>query len=169
MHPLSTTPLWRQTPNQNPAITKTTGFGLQERGSTWIGSGVGINSSLETGSQLLNVCGSFSWSWGGYKWICSKLTSYSRDSVCKLLLRTRTGYSVQTSFEDVLFLSLGIFVCIVGTRGLRVVTCIMVIWMLAEEAVQLKTQKFGYFKSKENILDIGLLTLALPMLYLPYM
>ena len=89
--------------------------------------------------------------------------------MCKLLLRTRSGYSVQTSFEDVLFLSLGIFVCIVGSQGLRVVTSIMVIWMLAEEAVQLKTQKFGYFKSKENILDIGLLTLALPMLYLPYM
>ena len=94
-----------------------------------------------------------------------------RDCVCKLWQRSRSvySYSVQTSFEDVLFLSLGIFVCIVGSRGLRVVTCIMVIWMLSEEAVQLKTQKFGYFKSKENILDIGLLTLALPMLYLPYM
>ena len=76
---------------------------------------------------------------------------------------------MQTSFEDVLFLFLGFFVCIVGSRGLRVVTSIMAFWMLAEEAVQLKTQNTDYLKSKENLLDLGMLTLTLPMLFLPDM
>lgn len=76
---------------------------------------------------------------------------------------------MQTSFEDVLFLFLGFFVCIVGSRGLRVVTSIMAFWMLAEEAVQLKTQKTDYLKSKENLLDLCMLTLTLPMLFLPDM
>ena len=76
---------------------------------------------------------------------------------------------MQTSFEDVLFLFLGFFVCIVGSRGLRVVTCIMAFWMLAEEAVQLKTQNTDYLKSKENLLDLCMLTLTLPMLFLPDM
>ena len=76
---------------------------------------------------------------------------------------------MQTSFEDVLFLFLGFFVCIVGSQGLRVVTSIMAFWMLAEEAVQLKTQKTDYLKSKENLLDLCMLTLTLPMLFLPDM
>ena len=94
-----------------------------------------------------------------------------RDCVCKFCQRNKSVYckSVQTSFEDVLFLFLGIFVCIVGSPGLRVVTSIMAFWMLAEEAVQLKTQKTDYLKSKENLLDLGMLTLTLPVLFLPDM
>ena len=76
---------------------------------------------------------------------------------------------MQTSFEDILFLFLGILVCVVGSRGLRLVTSVMAFWMLAEEAVQLKTQKTDYLKSKENLLDIAMLTLALPILFLPEM
>ena len=83
--------------------------------------------------------------------------------------RKKSVYSVQTSFEDVLFLFLGFFVCIVGSQGLRVVTSIMAFWMLAEEAVQLKTQNTDYLKSKENLLDLCMLTLTLPMLFLPDM
>ena len=83
--------------------------------------------------------------------------------------RQKSVYSVQTSFEDVLFLFLGFFVCIVGSQGLRVVTSIMAFWMLAEEAVQLKTQNTDYLKSKENLLDLCMLTLTLPMLFLPDM
>ena len=43
----------------------------------------------------------------------------------------------------------------------------MSIWMLWEEVVQLITLKFAYLKSKENVLDMVMLLLVLPMLFLP--
>ena len=75
-----------------------------------------------------------------------------------------------TSFADILFLCLAAFVCSVGSRGLRIVTIVMAIWMLGEEGVQMKTQKADYFiKSKENLLDMAIFTLPLPILFLPDM
>ena len=43
----------------------------------------------------------------------------------------------------------------------------MTLWMLGVEVVQIKSQKLDYLKSKENLLDIVMLTLAIPMLFLP--
>ena len=77
------------------------------------------------------------------------------------------SYQVKTSFEDWFFLALGILLCIVGSPSLRLVTSIMSIWMLWEEVVQLITLGFAYLKSKENVLDLVMLLLVLPMLFLP--
>ena len=77
------------------------------------------------------------------------------------------SYQVKTSFEDWFFLALGILLCIVGSPSLRLVTGIMSIWMLWEEVVQLITLGFAYLKSKENVLDLVMLSLVLPMLFLP--
>ena len=43
----------------------------------------------------------------------------------------------------------------------------MSIWMLWEEVVQLITLGVAYLKSKENVLDMVMLSLVLPMLFLP--
>ena len=93
--------------------------------------------------------------------------SYFRDFVFKFWLRKKSVYS--TSFSDILFLCLAAFVCIVGSRGLVIVTIVMAFWMLGEEAVQMKTQKADYFKSKENWLDMAIFTLPLLILFLPDM
>lgn len=98
---------------------------------------------------------------------CKLHNSYFRDFVFKFWLRKKSVYS--TSFADILFLCLAAFVCIVGSRGLVIVTIVMAFWMLGEEAVQMKTQKADYFKSKENLLDMAIFTLPLPILFLPDM
>ena len=77
------------------------------------------------------------------------------------------SYQVKTSFEDWFFFALGILLCVVGSPSLRLVTGIMSIWMLWEEVVQLITLGFAYLKSKENVLDMFMLVLVLPMLFLP--
>ena len=105
---------------------------------------------------------------------CKILTNFEihnsnfRDPVFKFWLRKKV-YSVRTSFTDILFLCLAAFVCIVGSRGLGIVTIVMAVWMLWEEAVQMKTQKADYFKSKENWLDMAIFTLPLLILFLPDM
>ena len=98
---------------------------------------------------------------------CKLHNSYFRDFVFKFWLRKKSVYS--TSFADILFLCLAAFVCIVGSRGLVIVTIVMAFWMLGEEAVQMKTQKADYFWSKENLLDMAIFTLPLPILFLPDM
>ena len=61
---------------------------------------------------------------------------------------------------------LGIILLVVGTPGLRIITGVMVLWQLVEEAIQLKTQN-KYLKSTENLLDITMLLLVPLLLVLP--
>ena len=72
-----------------------------------------------------------------------------------------------TSTEDVAFLFFGIILLVVGTPGLRIITGVMVLWHLGEEAVQFKTQGMKYLSNKENRLDLIMLSLILPLLLLP--
>ena len=70
--------------------------------------------------------------------------------------------------EDIFFLFFGLLLIVLGTHGLRLVTVIMVVWELAEELKQMKSQQVHeYIKSKENILDLAILALIPLMLFLP--
>ena len=70
--------------------------------------------------------------------------------------------------EDIFFLFFGLLLIVLGTHGLRLVTVIMVVWEVAEELKQMKSQQVHvYIKSKENILDLAILALIPLMLFLP--
>ena len=90
-----------------------------------------------------------------------------RDCVHRFSKRNSSAYSATTSAQDIFLLFLGIILLVVGTPGLRIITGVMVLWQLAEEAIQLKTQNTKYLKSTENLLDITMLLLVPLLLVLP--
>ena len=90
-----------------------------------------------------------------------------RDCVHWFAKKKKSTHSAVTSTEDVAFLSFGIILLVVGTPGLRIITGVMVLWHLGEEAVQFKTQGMKYLSNKENTLDLIMLSLILPLLLLP--
>ena len=89
-----------------------------------------------------------------------------RDCAHRFSKRNSSAYSATTSAQDIFLLFLGIILLVVGTPGLRIITGVMVLWQLVEEAIQLKTQN-KYLKSTENLLDITMLLLVPLLLVLP--
>ena len=90
-----------------------------------------------------------------------------RDCVHWFRKRNGSAYSATASAEDIFLLFLGIILLVVGTPGLRIITGVMALWQLGEEAIQLKTLYTKYLRSKENLLDITVLLLVPSILVLP--
>ena len=71
------------------------------------------------------------------------------------------------SWEEPIFLLLGVLLLVVNTNGLPLVLLLSTLWQFWEELSQVRLQGWRYFNSKENFMDLATNLLVLLLLFLP--
>ena len=93
--------------------------------------------------------------------LLSKGTLLSRDTLPGF------SWSIWASWQEIIYLLLGVLLLVVNTNGLPIVLLIATLLELWEELSQVKLQRWDYFKSKENFIDLLTFALVFLLLFLP--